>query len=88
MATEIIKTEDSNIVIERTFIDTEVDISKNQEIVSAYADNLTVIYEKLEELRNYNGLPASVQEAINFQISQLENEARFFEQEIERLSIL
>lgn len=72
---EIIKTDDPNILIERTTIEREVNIKENTLLISALTSNLEVINQKIDELSAITGMPEIVQTAIERQIAELNNEA-------------
>jgi len=71
MDTEIIKTEDSNIVIERTTIDKEININDLQNTIVAITEQLAMIDLKINQLKLYS-VPQEIEYIINREINELE----------------
>lgn len=87
MAIEIIKTEDPNIIIERTVTDREIHLGDVTSQISGLQSLNSVLLEKLESLQTYS-LPQEAQEIINAEIVRIEGEIFSNTQEIERLTLL
>ena len=68
MDIEIILTNDSNIVIERTTIDKEINITQLQNQIESYNSLIIEEQNKIDELSNLN-LPAAVSSIIEKEIS-------------------
>jgi hypothetical protein len=86
--TEIIKTEDPNIIIEKTTIEKEIDISHISESIAGYQEMIKGIQNNIDILNSYKGLPVEVLKIIEEKISLLEGEIFSYQEQINKLQNL
>lgn len=86
--TEIIKTDNPNVVIEKVSTTREINING----LSDYRDGLnTLVLDlqlKINKLKNYKNLPVSVKEIVDSEIAELYGEIYTHEQEVIRINKL
>lgn len=84
MDTEIIKNEDGT-VIERTVIETEINLDDIVQLIAGYQSVLNTLNEEISKLDGYTNLPSDVLEAVNEKKLTLMNERVTYEVQIEKL---
>jgi len=81
--TEIIKTDDPNIVKE--VLTREINITGLPIYREGMVETLTTLQSKVNKLKSYKNLPATVQEVVNREVAELQGEIFSCEQEIIRV---
>lgn len=88
METEIIKTDDPNVVIERTVTETEINIQGLTMYKESLISMITDLQAKSANLKACPNLPASVQEIVANEISEIEGNIFSYEQELIRVNAI
>lgn len=86
MATEIIKTDDPNIVIERTVTENTVDLEKITGEIGEINKLIDVLLEKRLTLENIDGLPAFIKEIVLRERDVLDADISFYQNKIAELN--
>lgn len=87
MTTEIIKTDDPNIVIERTVVDREINVANIREQIVGLEHEIELLTAKKEQLEKTD-IPEFLREIIDNEITQILGEIYSNEQEVARLNNL
>lgn len=83
---EIIKTDDPNIVIERTFIDTKIDIESIPPQIEGLNNLISGLKEKRQSFQSLKGLPKIAKEVVDKEVGSITGEIFTYEQELQRLN--
>jgi len=87
MTTEIIKTDDPNIVIERTVIEREINVANIREQIAGLEQEIELLTAKKEQLENAD-VPELLKDVVNTEITKILGEIYSNKQEIARLNNL
>lgn len=87
MTTEIIKTDDPNIVIERTVVEREINVANIREQIVGLEHEIELLTAKKEQLEKTD-IPEFLREIIDNEITQILGEIYSNEQEVARLNNL
>lgn len=86
MATEIIRTDDPNIVIERTIIDNPIDVESIRPQIEGIETLLSELRIKQSSLKELKSLPKIAKEIVDKEIGNIAGEIFTYENELEKLN--
>lgn len=88
METEIIKTEDPNIVIKRTIFESEINIETQKSIKDGLLNLLYELRQKVSQLESLKNVPVLLKDVVQKEINEIRSEIFTYENEVAKIDIL
>lgn len=88
METEIIKTENPNIVIKRTIFESEINIENQKSIKDGLLNLLSELRQKVSQLESVKNVPVLLKDVVSKEINEIKGEIFTYENEVAKIDNL